>query len=55
MVGLLVPAITPAKVEQLQTTMKEAIKDKPFNLGIKPITDRDTWIDAKKVINAHLC
>jgi hypothetical protein len=33
---------------------KETIKDKPFDLGIKPITDKDTWIDTKKVINTCL-
>ncbi len=34
---------------------KETIKDKPSDFGIKPITDKDTWIDAKKVIDDHLC
>jgi hypothetical protein len=31
-----------------------SIKDKPSNLGIKAITDKESWIDAKKIINAWL-
>jgi hypothetical protein len=54
-VASLIPAaITPAKMEPPQAMAKETIKDKPSNLGIKPITDKDTWIDTKKVINACL-
>jgi hypothetical protein len=30
------------------------IKDKPANLSIKEITDKASWIEAKKVIDAHL-
>jgi hypothetical protein len=30
------------------------IKDKPLDMGIKPITDKDSWTDAKKIIDAHL-
>jgi hypothetical protein len=30
------------------------IKDKPSDMGIKPITDKDSWIDAKKIIDARL-
>jgi hypothetical protein len=30
------------------------IKEKSANLGLKDITDKDSWIDAKKIINAHL-
>jgi hypothetical protein len=30
------------------------IKDKPSDLGIKPITNKDTWTKAKKIINARL-
>jgi hypothetical protein len=54
-VALSIPAaITPAKVEPPQATAKETFKDKPSDLGIKPITDKDKWIDAKKVIDACL-
>jgi hypothetical protein len=35
--------------------MNKAIKDKPSDLGIMPIMDKDTWINAKKVIDARLC
>ncbi len=30
------------------------IKDKPSDLGIKPITDKHSWTEAKKIINARL-
>jgi hypothetical protein len=30
------------------------IKDKPLDSGIKPITDKDSWTDAKKIIDARL-
>jgi hypothetical protein len=48
-------AVTPAKMELPQATAKDTIQDKPSDLGIKPITDKDTWIDAMKVIDARLC
>ena len=32
-----------------------AIKDKPSDMGIKPITDKERWTDTKKIINARLC
>jgi hypothetical protein len=55
-VASLIPAaVTPAKMEPPQAMAKETIKDKPSDLGIKPITDKDTWINAKKVIDARLC
>ncbi len=28
------------------------IKDKPSDMGLKDIVDKDSWLDAKKVINA---
>jgi hypothetical protein len=31
------------------------IKDKPSDMGLKNILDKDSWIEAKKVIDAHLC
>ena len=30
------------------------IKDKPSDMGIKAITDKESWTDAKKIINARL-
>jgi hypothetical protein len=30
------------------------IKDKPSDMGIKPITDKDSWTNAKKIIDARL-
>jgi hypothetical protein len=44
-----VPAPTSAPVP-----IPVSIKDEPSNMGIKPITDKDSWTDAKKIINAHL-
>jgi hypothetical protein len=41
----------PLKVEQAPP---QSIKDKPSDLGIKTIVDKETWIDAKKVIEACL-
>jgi hypothetical protein len=31
------------------------IKDKPSDLGIKPIKDNESWLNAKKIIESHLC
>ncbi len=31
------------------------IKDKTSDLGLKDITDKDLWIDAKKIVDARLC
>ena len=31
------------------------IKDKASDLGCKDITDKDSWIEAKKIIDARLC
>ena len=39
------PAATPAVL---------TIKDKASDLGIKDVTDKETWLDAKKIIAAHL-
>jgi hypothetical protein len=40
------PPITPA--------VQAPIKDKPSDMGIKDIADKDSWTDTKKVINARL-
>jgi hypothetical protein len=45
------PTATTVKVEQAPP---QTIKDRPFNLGIKSILDKETWTNVKKVINAHL-
>ncbi len=40
------PSVTPVKpVESM---------GKPLDLGIKPITDKESWIEAKKIIDARL-
>jgi hypothetical protein len=44
------PAIPTAPVGPVPST----IKDKPSDLGIKPIKNKASWINAKKVIDAHL-
>jgi hypothetical protein len=36
------------------TFQQMAIKDKPSDMGIKPITDKESWTDAKKIIDARL-
>ncbi len=45
------PVVPTAPVDPALST----IKDKPSDLGIKPIKDKDSWIKAKKVIGPHLC
>ena len=30
------------------------IKDKPSNMAIKPVTNKNSWTDAKKIIDAQL-
>jgi hypothetical protein len=41
------PLVTPVKpVESM---------GKPSDLGIKPIINKDSWIEAKKIIDTHLC
>ena len=42
------PVTTPAPAPM-------SIKDKPSDMGIKPITHKETWTDDKKNINACLC
>jgi hypothetical protein len=32
-----------------------SIKDKPSDMGLKDIMDKDSWIKAKGVIDSHLC
>ena len=40
---------------QLQTTAAHiTIKNKPSDMGIKPITDKASWTGLKKIINARL-
>jgi hypothetical protein len=39
------PAPTPSPV---------TIKDKPSDMGIKNITDKESWTETKKIIDAHL-
>jgi hypothetical protein len=34
--------------------MVPTIKDKPSDLGIKPIKDKESWLNAKKIIESHL-
>ena len=46
------PPVVPAISIAPTTTI--TIKDKPSNMGIKPITDKDSWTDAKKIIGARL-
>jgi len=43
------PSPPPAPPQSLVT-----IKDKPSDMGIKNITDKESWTDAKKIINARL-
>ncbi len=42
---------TPTKVKG---TAALPIKDKPSDLGLKDIIDKDSWIEASKIINARL-
>ncbi len=34
--------------------MATTIKDKPSDMGLKEITNKDSWMDAKQAIDAHL-
>ena len=46
---------TPPNCVQLQTpTPHITIKYKPSDMGIKPITDKASWTDVKKIIDARL-
>jgi hypothetical protein len=42
---------TPTKVKG---TIAQVIKDKPSDLGLKDITNKDSWIKARKIIDTHL-
>jgi hypothetical protein len=46
-----VPAPAPANVPPV---LPITIKDKPSDMGIKPITDKDTWMNTKKIISTRL-
>jgi hypothetical protein len=46
-----IPALAPVI---LPPAPPITIKDKPPDMGIKPITDKDSWTEAKKIINARL-
>jgi hypothetical protein len=61
MAGSLQPAssnssdTTPAPIATATPATPEVtIKDKPSDLGIKPIKDKESWINARKVIDARL-
>ena len=45
---------TPPVVPAIPIAPTITIKDKPSDLGIKPITDKDSWTDAKKIIHSRL-
>ena len=47
---MVAPSPTPAPTPSLIT-----IKNKPSDMGIKNITDKESWTEAKKIIDAHLC
>jgi hypothetical protein len=55
MLAILPPLHTPAPAPiSSPPAPPVTIKDKPSDLGIKPITDKDTWTEAKKIVNAKL-
>ncbi len=49
------PSVPPHTNSSPSATAVVAIKDKAANLGLKDITDKDSWINTKKIINARLC
>ena len=49
MLVALPPAPTPIPVATPIT-----IKDKPSNMGIKPVRDKDSWKNAKKIMDVWL-
>jgi hypothetical protein len=45
------PALAPTPIP---VATPITIKDKPPDMGIKPIMDKDSWTNAKKIIDAQL-
>jgi hypothetical protein len=64
-IGLVVPAYsdsvssnsdrTPVPMPTPNPFRLAIIKDKPSNIGLKDIVNKDSWLDAKNVIGAGLC
>jgi hypothetical protein len=48
------PSVPPPTTSSSLVAAVVAIKDKAANLGLKDITDKDSWINAKKIIYARL-
>ncbi len=48
------PSIPSPIIPAPLSTPLVTIKDKASDLGLKDITDKDSWIDAKKIIDACL-
>jgi hypothetical protein len=40
---------------KIKATHALIIKDKPSDLGLKDITNKDSWIEARKIIDACIC
>ena len=49
------PAPAPPKEDVPVKSDVPTIKDKPSDLGIKPIKDKESWLNAKKIIESRLC
>jgi hypothetical protein len=50
------PVKVPVPLKSDVTQKPESpIEDKPSNLGLKPIKDKESWLNAKKIIEFHLC
>ncbi len=52
--SLLSPPPVPVPPPPIPPMVQAPIKDKPSDMGIKEITDKDSWMEVKKIIDARL-
>jgi hypothetical protein len=50
-----VPALAPPTKDVSVKSEVPTIKDKPSDFSIKPINDKESWLNANKIIESHLC
>ena len=50
------PSAPPPRMEGIPVKLEVVtIKDKPSDLGIRPINNKESWVNAKKIIKLRLC
>jgi hypothetical protein len=54
---LVVPASSDLSLSMMSPSpvVATTIKDKPLDMGLKEITNKDSWTDTKKIIDVSLC